>query len=159
MNINICLYLNKLPAFILSSSNLFYYQFSHHFEWWFKFGIHYARSDNLETTTYVRSRSKASLDVSHIKRFLVLLFEHVLFFLVMIYVINLCVYHRLFEVRTWTFLMLWVSNLSLMLIGFIIRTRDMIFVSKSIYSSLGIQWCIYKTPKTTQSHSHINMCH
>ena len=35
----------------------------------------------------------------------------------------------------------------------------MIEVSKSIYLSWGIQYCIYKNPNITQSHSHTRMCH
>ena len=35
----------------------------------------------------------------------------------------------------------------------------MILVSKSIYSSLVIQWYIYNNPKITKSQSHTNMCH
>ena len=40
-----------------------------------------------------------------------------------------------------------------------VRARDMILVSQSIYSysSREIQWCIYKNPKTTQSHIHTNI--
>ena len=39
-----------------------------------------------------------------------------------------------------------------------IKATDRILVSKSIYSSRGIQWCIYKNPKITHSISHTNMC-
>ena len=40
-----------------------------------------------------------------------------------------------------------------------IRARDMMLVSKTIYSNREIQWCIHTNPKITQSHSHENMSH
>ena len=39
------------------------------------------------------------------------------------------------------------------------KARYMMLVSTSIYSSRGIQWCIYKYPNITQSQSHKNMFH
>ena len=40
-----------------------------------------------------------------------------------------------------------------------IWARNMILVSKSIYSNRGIQWCIHKYAKITELHIHTNMCY